>query len=117
MRIRRIAAYRVQLPLREGRYAWRAASRWRSSTRPSSAWRPTRASRGTAKSARSGRPISPRTPPACLFSATDFNSYVTVRTAEGAPQRVRGCLAAPTAPGLGVRPLPEVLGTPVLDVR
>jgi L-alanine-DL-glutamate epimerase-like enolase superfamily enzyme len=56
------------------------------------------------------------TPPASLFSATDFNSYVTVRTAEGAPQRRHGRLAASTAPGLGVRPLPEVLGPPVLDV-
>jgi cis-L-3-hydroxyproline dehydratase len=56
------------------------------------------------------------TPPASLFSATDFNSYVTVRTADGAPQRHQGRLAASTAPGLGVRPLPDVLGAPVLDV-
>jgi L-alanine-DL-glutamate epimerase-like enolase superfamily enzyme len=57
------------------------------------------------------------TPRASLFSATDFNSYVTVRTAEGAPQRHQGRLAASTAPGLGVRPLPEVLRAPVLDVH
>src|SRR5262249_16612556 len=28
------------------------------------------------------------TPPECLFTATDFNSYVTVSIAEGAPQRI-----------------------------
>lgn len=56
------------------------------------------------------------TPPAHLLAATDFNSYVTVRTADGAPERVEGRMAAPTAPGLGVRPRPEVLARPVLDV-
>jgi cis-L-3-hydroxyproline dehydratase len=49
------------------------------------------------------------TPPNYLFSATDFNSYVTVSIAEGAPQRSHGRLAAPTAPGLGVEPRWEVL--------
>ncbi len=53
------------------------------------------------------------TPPALLFSTTDFNSYVTVSTAEGAPRRVRGRMAAPSAPGLGVRPRPEIVGAPV----
>ncbi|MBX6322562.1 MAG: mandelate racemase/muconate lactonizing enzyme family protein [Rhodospirillaceae bacterium] len=56
------------------------------------------------------------TPPALLFSTTDFNSYVTVSTAEGAPRRVRGRMAAPTEPGLGVRPRSEVLGEPVAVV-
>jgi L-alanine-DL-glutamate epimerase-like enolase superfamily enzyme len=56
------------------------------------------------------------TPPELLFTATDFNSYVTVSTAEGAPQRVNGRMAAPSAPGLGVRPRPEVLGRPVLEI-
>ncbi len=56
------------------------------------------------------------TPAEFLFSATDFNSYVTVSNAEGAPQRVRGRMAAPTAPGLGVTPRMEVLGEPVLRV-
>ena len=37
------------------------------------------------------------TPPSFLFSATDFNSYVTVSIAEGAPQRRNGRLAASTA--------------------
>src|SRR5205809_5054082 len=34
------------------------------------------------------------TPPEFLFTATDFNSYVTVSLADGAPQRVNGRLAA-----------------------
>ena len=57
------------------------------------------------------------TPPEFLFTATDFNSYVTVSTAEGAPQRVNGRMAAPTAPGLGVTPRMDVLGEPVVEVR
>src|SRR5947209_1321209 len=56
------------------------------------------------------------TPPELLFTATDFNSYVTVSIAEGAPRRVNGRLAAPTAPGLGVTPRREILGKPVLDI-
>jgi L-alanine-DL-glutamate epimerase-like enolase superfamily enzyme len=56
------------------------------------------------------------TPPALLFTATDFNSYVTVSTAEGAPHRARGRLAASHQPGLGVQPRAEVLGAPVLEV-
>lgn len=54
------------------------------------------------------------TPPEFLFSATDFNSYVTVSLAEGAPQRRHGRLAASTRPGLGIEPRMEVLGAPVL---
>ena len=54
------------------------------------------------------------TPPEFLFTAADFNSYVTVSIAADAPQRVRGRMAAPTAPGLGVTPRAEVLGEPVL---
>lgn len=53
------------------------------------------------------------TPPQFLFSATDFNSYVTVSTAEGAPERKLGCLKSSVEPGLGVRPRSEVLGKPV----
>ena len=51
-----------------------------------------------------------------LFTATDFNSYVTVSTAEGAPQRAGGRMAASTAPGLGITPRMEVLGNPLVDV-
>ena len=54
------------------------------------------------------------TPPEFLFTATDFNSYVTVSIADDAPQRVRGRMVAPAAPGLGVSPRAEVLGGPVL---
>jgi hypothetical protein len=51
-----------------------------------------------------------------LFTATDFNSYVTVSIAEGAPQRRHGRLAASTAPGLGIQPRMEVLGEPVMSI-
>jgi L-alanine-DL-glutamate epimerase-like enolase superfamily enzyme len=57
------------------------------------------------------------TPPEFLFTATDFNSYVTVSLADGAPRRVQGRMAAPAAPGLGVRPRPEVLGRPLVVVE
>jgi len=56
------------------------------------------------------------TPPEFLFSTTDFNSYVTVSTAEGAPRRVQGRMAASTAPGLGISPRMEVLGKPQLEI-
>ena len=39
---------------------------------------------------------------------------MTVSIAAGAPQRIRGRMAAPAAPGLGMEPRPEVLGEPVL---
>ena len=54
------------------------------------------------------------TPEELRFSATDFNSYVTVSTAEGAPKRRNGRMAASTEPGLGVRPRPKVLGRPLV---
>jgi L-alanine-DL-glutamate epimerase-like enolase superfamily enzyme len=57
------------------------------------------------------------TPPELLFTSTDFNSYVTVSTAEGAPQRAGGRMAASAAPGLGIRPRMDVLGRPVLVVE
>jgi L-alanine-DL-glutamate epimerase-like enolase superfamily enzyme len=56
------------------------------------------------------------TPPEFLFTATDFNSYVTVSIADGAPRRVHGRMAASAAPGLGVTPRRDVLGPPVLDL-
>jgi L-alanine-DL-glutamate epimerase-like enolase superfamily enzyme len=56
------------------------------------------------------------TPPELLFTATDFNSYVTVSHAEGAPKRVNGRMAAPSAPGLGCTPRMGVLGKPVVEV-
>src|SRR5258708_24035732 len=56
------------------------------------------------------------TPAELLFTTTDFNSYVTVSFAAGAPQRVNGRMAASTAPGLGITPRTEVLGQPVVEV-
>jgi L-alanine-DL-glutamate epimerase-like enolase superfamily enzyme len=56
------------------------------------------------------------TPPELLFTSTDFNSYVTVSIADGAPQRRGGRMSAPTQPGLGVEPKPEVLGKAVVDI-
>ncbi|HTR01602.1 MAG TPA: cis-3-hydroxy-L-proline dehydratase [Thermoanaerobaculia bacterium] len=56
------------------------------------------------------------TPTEFLFTATDFNSYVTVSTADGAPVRRNGRMAAPATPGLGVVPKPEFLRKPAVDV-
>lgn len=50
------------------------------------------------------------TPERYLFTSTDFNSYVTVSIAEGAPQRVNGRMSASHEPGLGVKPRMDVLG-------
>jgi L-alanine-DL-glutamate epimerase-like enolase superfamily enzyme len=56
------------------------------------------------------------TPEEFRFTSTDFNSYVTVSTATGAPQRQQGFMAASNAPGLGITPRLEVLGKRVVDV-
>ena len=58
--------------------------------------------------------LAQSTPTEFLFTTTDFNSYVTVSTAEGAPQRVNGRMSASTLPGLGIQPRMEVLGEPVV---
>ena len=57
------------------------------------------------------------TPTEYLFTSTDFNSYVTVSTAQGAPQRVDGRMAASLAPGLGIEPRMDVLGQPAVVDR
>ena len=57
------------------------------------------------------------TPPEFLFTSTDFNSYVTVSTAAGAPRRTNGRLAASHQPGLGLVPEMGVLGAPVVVVE
>src|SRR3954454_23266376 len=57
------------------------------------------------------------TPTEFLFTATDFNSYVTVSTAEGAPERRKGRMAASKSPGLGITPKMDVLGKPVVVVE
>jgi L-alanine-DL-glutamate epimerase-like enolase superfamily enzyme len=61
--------------------------------------------------------LAQSTPTEFLFTTTDFNSYVTVSTAAGAPQRVNGRMAASTQPGLGIQPKMDVLGEPVVEVR
>lgn len=55
------------------------------------------------------------TPEAMRFSATDFNSYVTVQNATGAPTREAGQMRASDAPGLGVQPYMDVLGSAVAE--
>ena len=54
------------------------------------------------------------TPTEFLFTSTDFNSYVTVSTAEGAPKRKHGRMAASMEPGLGIQPKMDALGEPVM---
>ncbi len=61
--------------------------------------------------------LAQSTPTNFLFTTTDFNSYVTVSTATGAPQRVNGRMSASTQPGLGIKPRIEVLGSPVVEVH
>lgn len=56
------------------------------------------------------------TPEAFRFSATDFNSYVTVSFADGAPQRDNGAMTAPSGPGLGINLRHDVLGTAEFEV-
>jgi cis-L-3-hydroxyproline dehydratase len=57
------------------------------------------------------------TPTEFLFTSTDFNSYVTLPFADGAPTRVNGRMKASTEPGLGVQPKLEVLGEPLLKIQ
>ncbi|MBL8865685.1 MAG: mandelate racemase/muconate lactonizing enzyme family protein [Planctomycetia bacterium] len=61
--------------------------------------------------------LAQSTPPEFIFSTTDFNSYVTVSTADGAPQRTNGRMSASTEPGLGIRPKMDVLGKPLVVVE
>ena len=56
------------------------------------------------------------TPEEFRFTSTDFNSYVSVSIADGAPQRENGFMAASDRPGLGIAPKMEVLGQPLVDV-
>ena len=51
------------------------------------------------------------------FTSTDFNSYVTVSTADGAPQREQGFMKASEKPGLGIEPKMDVLGPVVVEVK
>ncbi len=55
------------------------------------------------------------TPESLRFSATDFNSYVTVQNATGAPQREAGHMKASNEPGLGIVPNMDALGEAVAE--
>lgn len=59
--------------------------------------------------------LAQSTPPEFLFSTTDFNSYVTLTTADGAPRRREGRMSASDRPGLGIAV--RELGTPLLEVK
>lgn len=56
------------------------------------------------------------TPEEFRFSSTDFNSYVTVSNALGAPVRTDGTMESSTQPGLGIEPRMDVLGPPIFTV-
>lgn len=56
------------------------------------------------------------TPTEFLFTSTDFNSYVTVSTANGAPHRTNGRLSASKQPGLGIQPKMDILGPPLVEI-
>ncbi len=56
------------------------------------------------------------TPEEFRFTSTDFNSYVTVSTATGAPQRENGFMKASNDPGLGITPRSEVIDKRVVEV-
>ena len=57
------------------------------------------------------------TPTDFLFTATDFNSYVTVSTADGAPKRNKGRMSASKDLGLGVKPKMDILGDPIFEIK
>jgi L-alanine-DL-glutamate epimerase-like enolase superfamily enzyme len=57
------------------------------------------------------------TPREFLFSATDFNSYVSRSIASGAPRREKGRMRPSDQPGLGIEPLPDMLGKPVFEIK
>ena len=56
------------------------------------------------------------TPEEFRFTSTDFNSYVTVSNATGAPQRQQGVMRASAEPGLGIEPRADVIGPRVVDI-
>ena len=56
------------------------------------------------------------TDPKLLFTATDFNSYVTVDIASGAPKRDNGRMKSSSGPGLGIDPYLEVLRDSKVDI-
>ena len=61
--------------------------------------------------------LAQSTPEAFHFQSSAFHEYSTVNIAEGAPAVAEGYMVAPASPGLGVTPIMDVLGTPVIDTR
>lgn len=57
------------------------------------------------------------TPERFRFASTDFNSYVTIRTADGAPQRENGFMKASLDAGLGIKPRMQTLKEPVATFK
>ena len=57
------------------------------------------------------------TPTEYLFTATDFNSYVTQPLANGAPRRIDGRMASSKEAGLGIDPMMDVLGEPEFVIQ
>ncbi|MBM07974.1 MAG: mandelate racemase [Magnetovibrio sp.] len=57
--------------------------------------------------------LAQSTPERFRFSATDFNSYVDVQTATGAPVREDGKMKTSRLPGLGIIPDFDSLGSPI----
>lgn len=57
------------------------------------------------------------TPTEYLFTATDFNSYVSQPLAKGAPKRVEGRMKSSPEPGLGIEPMMDVLGEPEFVIQ
>ena len=61
--------------------------------------------------------LASSTPEKFRFSATDFNSYLTVSTAENAPKRENGNMSTNDSPGLGINPRMEILGKPIFEIK
>ena len=61
--------------------------------------------------------LAQSTPPAFHFQSSAFHDYASVAIAEGGPQLSDGYMTAPPVPGLGVDPLMDILGDPVLEIR
>ena len=57
------------------------------------------------------------TPEEFRFPGAEFNSHVTFSTAQGAPPRVDGSMAAGNGPRLGIPPGMDVPGSPLILVR
>ena len=56
------------------------------------------------------------TPRGALLNTCDLSSYVSPRLCPDAPVRVKGRIAPPVGPGLGVTPDPDLLGTPIMEM-